>query len=47
MEGPPSSKYLATVRRDNDQHSVRDGIGMDEEWEHQRVCEYTSRCESA
>ena len=34
MEVPLSSECVATVRRDNDWESVRDGIGVDEEQEH-------------
>ena len=29
MERPPSPKSTATVRRDDDYESVRDGIGVD------------------
>ena len=43
---PPSSKHTAVVRRDSLRESVRDGIGMDGEWEYQRVCEGTCRRES-
>ena len=34
MEEPSSSERPVTVRRDDDQESVRDGIGVDGEWEH-------------
>lgn len=37
MEAPPSSKRVATVRRDGDWKSTRDGIGVDGEREHQPV----------
>ena len=39
MEFPPSSKRAAAVRCDDDRESVRDGIGVDGEREHQRFCE--------
>jgi len=45
VEGPPSSKRAAIVRRD-DRESVRDGVGVDEEWEHQQVCGGERRCGS-
>jgi len=47
MESPSSSKRVASGRRDDDRESVRDGIGMDGEWEYQRVFEGAYRCESA
>ena len=46
MGDPPSSERSPAVRRDNIRQSVRDGIGMDGEWEHQRVCEGVPRRES-
>lgn len=39
MESPSPSKRAAVVRRDHDRGSVRDGIGVDGEGEHQRVCQ--------
>ena len=39
MERPPSSKRTATVRRNGIREPVRDGIGVDGEREHQRICE--------
>ena len=35
MEGPPSSECATTIGSDNDRESVRHGVRMDEEWEHQ------------
>ena len=43
MERPPSSKRTATVRRDGVREPVRDGIGVDGEGEHQRVCQGRSQ----
>ena len=42
VEIPSSSERAATVRRDSDRDPARDGIRVDEKWEHQRVCEGTS-----
>lgn len=42
LEDALPSECVATIGCNNDRGSVRDGIGMDEEWEHQRVCEVTS-----
>jgi len=39
MEGSLSSKCATVVRRDDDRHSVRDGIRVDGERYHQRFCE--------
>jgi serine/threonine protein kinase len=39
MEGPPPSQSAAAIRRDDDRDSVRDGIGVDDEWKHQPICE--------
>ena len=36
MEGVAASEHIAIVRRDDDRQSIRDGIGVDEEWEHYR-----------
>ena len=38
MEGPPSSTLAASVRRNNDRGYIRDGIGVDGEWEHHGIC---------
>jgi len=46
MEGASSPKCVAAVRRDNNREQVRDGIGVDGEWEHQCVFEGKPRCES-
>jgi hypothetical protein len=42
VEIPSSSERVATVRCDGDWESARDGIRVDEEREHQRVCEGAS-----
>jgi len=39
MEVSPSSQRAAPLRHYNDRESVRDGVGVDGEWEHQRICE--------
>jgi hypothetical protein len=39
MEGPPSSECAAAVRRVDDRESLRDGIRVDGQWEHQSICE--------
>jgi len=44
MERTSPSECTLAIRGGNDQHSARDGIGMDGEWYHQRVCEGTSSC---
>ena len=36
MEGPPSSKRLASNRSDGGRERVCDDIGLDGEWKHQR-----------
>jgi len=43
---PSPSKRTAVLRRDNVREPVRDGVGVDGEREHQRVCEGALRCES-
>ena len=35
LEGPPPQKRSATVGSDNESSPLRDGIGVDEKWEHQ------------
>ena len=42
LEDALPSERVATVGCDNERESVRNGIRMDEEWEHQRVCGDTS-----
>ena len=42
MEDPSSSERIAAVGSDDDQESIRDGIGVDGEGEHQHVCEVVS-----
>lgn len=37
MEGPQSSKRVITVGSDDGQGPLRDGVGVDGEWEHRRV----------
>jgi len=44
MENPSASKCAAAGRSHNDRESVRNGIRMDGEWEHQRFCEEPSGC---
>ena len=39
MEDPPPLECAASVRRGYDRESVRDGIGLDGERQHQRVSE--------
>jgi len=46
MEGPLPCKYPTASRCYHDRESVRDGIGVDEEWEHQPVFGGECRCES-
>ena len=38
MEGPSPPERVAAVGRDDDRESVRDDLGLDDEWEHHRVC---------
>jgi len=49
MEDASPSERVAAVGRDDVRKSasVRDGIGVDGEWEHQQVCGDESRCQSA
>jgi len=46
LEVPPPQKRSATVGSDNGPLPLRDGIGVDEKWEHQRVHQDPSECES-
>ena len=46
MEGPTSSERAAVIRRDDDRGPVRDGIGVDGEGRHQRICEGERQCRS-
>ena len=39
MESTLPSERVATVRGDNEQQRVHDGIGMDGQREYQRVCQ--------
>jgi hypothetical protein len=39
MEDPSSSKCVAVAGCNDVRESVRDGIGLDGRWQHQRVCE--------
>ena len=41
---PP--EHPATDRSDNVRESVRNDIGLDDEWKHQQLCESTPGCES-
>jgi len=34
VEVPPPSERATAIRRDDDHEPVRDGVGVDEEWEH-------------
>ena len=47
MEDPQSSECAATFRCDNDRESVRDGIGVDVERQHQRISSEGGRRGSA
>lgn len=38
VEVSPSSERAAVIGGDNDQQPVRDGIGVDDQWKHQRIC---------
>jgi len=46
VEGPPSSERAATPRRDNDQESAGDGIGVDGGREYQRIFGGKRQCGS-
>ena len=46
MEDPSSPECTAAARCDHGRESIRDGIGVDGEWEHQRVREDPSQCGS-
>jgi len=46
MERSTSSERAAAFGRYNDHEPVRDCIGVDEKWEHQRVCEGACRSKS-
>ena len=41
MEGPRSSECVAAARSQNYRESVRNGVGVDDEWEHHTICEGT------
>ena len=45
MEGSSSPECITPVGSDNDQESVRYGVGVDDEWEYQPVCDDKSGCE--
>ena len=47
VETPSASKCPATSGSNDVGESVRDGIGLDDEWEHPRICQDTSRCRPA
>jgi len=47
VEDSSSSERVASVRRDDDRGSVRDGVRVDGEWEHKRVCGGASQRGSA
>ena len=44
LEKPPASECSATCRSDDVRDPVRNDIGLDGEWEHQRLREDTSGC---
>ena len=46
LEGSSASERAAPVGGDDDQESVRYDVGVDDEWEHQPVCEGISGSES-
>jgi hypothetical protein len=39
MEGPPPSERGAIIRHYDDRNPARDGIRVDGQWVHKRVCE--------
>ena len=39
MDDPPSSERVAAIRRDDGRDPLRDGVGVDGEWDRHRVCE--------
>ena len=46
LEGSSASERATPVGGDDDQESVRYDVGVDDEWEHQPVCEGISGSES-
>ena len=46
MEGPSPSERVAAPGSGNDRNEARDGVRVDIEWEHKRVCDSASGCES-
>jgi len=44
MEKPPASEHPSADRSDNVRDQVRNGIGLDGEWEYQRICEGAPGC---
>jgi hypothetical protein len=44
VENPPSSERVAAARSDNVRDQVRDGVGLDAQRQHQRVCEEAFGC---
>ena len=38
MERTPPSKRVTATRSDCNWYPIRDGVGVDGKWEHQRVC---------
>ena len=47
VESPSPSECAAVAGGHNDRDPVRDGVGVDDEREHQQVCGCTSGCEPA
>ena len=45
MEGSSPPERAAAAGSNNDRGSVRYGVGVDDEWEHQPVCDSTPGCE--
>jgi len=44
LEDPPASEHPAPGRSDNVREPVRNGVGLDGVWEHQRLREDTPAC---
>jgi len=44
MENPPTPQCPVADRSDDVGESVRNDIGLDGEWKHQRLCEGTPGC---
>ena len=46
MEESPASEYTPAFGSDDGEKALCDGLGVDDQWEHQRIYQGTQGCES-